>query len=134
VSDATDESSSAAKPVLAYGRAGPNPHDVRTSRLAIASLWISILGTPPLLNSLIAFRLLRWLLRVGLQAYKPEDIVFGCVMMPTLLAFVLATCSAWRIGHNRDQLRGEKLAMIVMSICVFWFLAGCVFMFGTYTG
>jgi hypothetical protein len=136
VKDTTDESSSAVKPVLDYGRPGPNPQDLpRISRLAIASLWISIFGTPPLLNKLIASSLLRWLLRVGVQVDTAEYIIFGCVMTPALLAFILATCAAWRIGHDRDHLRGEALAMIVMSICVFWFLGGaCVLMFWPYKG
>jgi len=134
VNDATDKTSSGAKPVLDYGHRGLNPHDVRTSRLAIFSLLISLAGTPPFLNLMIAWSLRRWLLRVGVQRYGTERIVFGCVMTPTFVALILATCAAWRIGCN-DRLRGEALAMIVMSICVFWLFGGaCFFMFGLYEG
>jgi hypothetical protein len=53
-----------------------------------------------------------------------DRMTIALVLLPAAFSFTLGVVAAWRVGRNRNRLRGDGIAMIAMSVSAIWLLGG----------
>ena len=115
MADAEPEASPPSQPLEYAARLPP---DVRTSRLAIASLIVAILGSPCLLGPFSNW--INWYVPQGFnQVGRYGFVHFWFIRGAMILATVLPVAAIIRIALSR-RTRGMSIAVIALLISLLW--------------
>lgn len=115
--DDADPEASQSSQLLEY--AARLPPDVRTSRLAIASLVVAIFGSPCFLapfSSWINWYVPQEFNQVGRYGFVHSWFIRGSM----ILATALSTAAIIRIGLSRRTRTGMSIAIIALLISLLW--------------
>ncbi|UCE07348.1 MAG: DUF4190 domain-containing protein [bacterium] len=111
---------------------------IKTSKLAISSLVISLLALISYQASLMAVGLENSL-PIWIKTYIPERVLIMLISIPIAMGFILAFCgvilgvvSLLRIKKSKEQLAGKKVAitgLVLGTAFLFYEVVGTLFMF-----
>jgi len=109
----------------------PDEGEIRVSRLAIIGFVVSALSCPMFLRPPFEFALRAASPVLGIpQAPMQQRTLVLIMIVPTLISLVLNIVAGERIRRHPNQRRGMTLALLGVTLCVFWLLGGTCLFFG----